>query len=48
MDTYSIGEIARHAGVSVPAVRYYERLGLFVKALRTGSGNYLIILKRKK
>lgn len=39
MDSYRIGEIAQHAGVSVPAVRYYERLGLLVKALRTGSGN---------
>jgi DNA-binding transcriptional MerR regulator len=39
METYRIGEIAQHAGVSVPAVRYYERLGLLVKALRTGSGN---------
>lgn len=38
MDSYRIGEIAQHAGVSVPAVRYYERLGLLVKALRTGSG----------
>ena len=36
METYRIGEIAQHAGVSVPAVRYYERLGLLVKALRTG------------
>jgi len=34
METYRIGEIAQHAGVSVPAVRYYERLGLLVKALR--------------
>jgi DNA-binding transcriptional MerR regulator len=39
MDSYRIGEIAQHAGVSVAAVRYYERLGLLVKALRTGSGN---------
>ena len=39
METYRIGEIAQHAGISVPAVRYYERLGLLVKALRTGSGN---------
>jgi DNA-binding transcriptional MerR regulator len=39
MDSYRIGEIAQHAGVSVPAVRYYERLGLLVKALRTSSGN---------
>jgi DNA-binding transcriptional MerR regulator len=39
MENYRIGEIAQRAGVSVPAVRYYERLGLLVKALRTGSGN---------
>jgi hypothetical protein len=39
MDSYRIGEIAQHAGVSVPAVRYYERLGLLVKALRTDSGS---------
>ena len=39
MESYRIGEIAQHAGVSVPAVRYYERLGLIVKALRTHKGN---------
>ena len=39
METYRIGEIAQQAGVSVPAVRYYERLGLLVKGLRTGSGS---------
>jgi DNA-binding transcriptional MerR regulator len=38
MDSYRIGEIAQQAGVSVPAVRYYERLGLLVRALRTSSG----------
>lgn len=37
--TFRIGEIAQHAGVSVPAVRYYERLGLLATAPRTRSGN---------
>lgn len=36
--TYRIGEIAGEAGVSVEAVRYYERIGLLPKAPRTVSG----------
>jgi MerR family copper efflux transcriptional regulator len=38
MSTYRIGEIAGEAGVSVAAVRYYERIGLLSKAPRTASG----------
>jgi DNA-binding transcriptional MerR regulator len=38
LESYRIGEIARCTGVSVPAVRYYERLGLIAKAMRTVSG----------
>ena len=37
-DSYRIGEIARHAGVSVQAVRYYERIGLLSTAPRTSRG----------
>ncbi len=33
-----IGPVARQAGVSVQAVRYYERLGLLPPAQRTESG----------
>ena len=36
--TYRIGEVAQRAGVSIPAVRYYERLGLLSKPPRTRSG----------
>jgi DNA-binding transcriptional MerR regulator len=39
MDSYRIGEIAQRVGISVAAVRYYERLGLVATAPRTGSGN---------
>lgn len=33
-----IGELARHAGVTVQTVRYYERRGLLVAASRLASG----------
>lgn len=36
--TYRIGEIAVQAGVSVEALRYYERLGLLPAARRTDGG----------
>lgn len=39
METYRIGEIAQRVGISVAAVRYYERLGLVATAPRTGTGN---------
>ena len=38
-ENYRISEIAHQAGVSVPAVRYYERVGLLNKPPRTASGN---------
>ena len=37
-ENYRIGEIAQRAGVSVEAVRYYERIGVLGTAPRTGSG----------
>lgn len=33
-----IGEIAKHCGVSVDTVRYYERLELLPRAARSGGG----------
>lgn len=36
--TLKIGEVARQTGISVEAIRYYERLGLVQEALRTDSG----------
>ena len=35
---HRIGEIAQEAGVTVEAVRYYERIGLLPRAPRTHSG----------
>lgn len=33
-----IGEVAKHAGVTVDTVRFYERIGVLPAAARTGSG----------
>ena len=35
---WSIGAVARQAGLTVPTVRYYEEVGLLPPAPRTGSG----------
>lgn len=35
---YGIGQVARESGVTVEALRYYERLGLLHKPARTDSG----------
>jgi len=37
-DLMTIGQAAALAGVSVDAIRYYERLGLLTKAARTRAG----------
>ena len=37
-ESYRIGEIAQQAGISVEAVRYYERIGVLGTAPRTGRG----------
>jgi DNA-binding transcriptional MerR regulator len=39
MDGYSIGQLAKAAGVATSTVRYYERSGLLKADFRTG-GNY--------
>ncbi|WP_027857501.1 heavy metal-responsive transcriptional regulator [Marinobacterium jannaschii] len=38
MSTFKIGEIARQSGLSVEAIRYYERRGLISPAQRLPSG----------
>ena len=38
--TFTIGELAKAAGVPTTTVRYYERRGLVRPATRMGSGNY--------
>lgn len=52
MENYRIGDLARQAGVTVRAVRYYEDLGLLKSNQRTESGQRtytdddLVYLKR--
>lgn len=36
--TYRIGEVARQTGLTVEALRYYERMGLLPQAPRTAGG----------
>lgn len=36
--TYRIGEVARETGVTVEALRYYERLGILPRSPRTAGG----------
>src|SRR5688572_13795569 len=38
VQTYRIGEVAELTGLTVEALRYYERLGLLPRAPRTASG----------
>ncbi len=37
---YTIGQLAKEAGVPTTTVRYYERRGLLRPSTRVGSGNY--------
>ena len=36
--TFTIGELAAHAGLKADALRYYERLGMISPAARTTGG----------
>lgn len=38
MGAYTIGSIARRAGVGVETIRFYERQGLIAQPARTGAG----------
>lgn len=38
MPPLRIGDVSKRAGISVEAIRYYERLGLIRQAARTASG----------
>ena len=38
---FSIGKVARHSGVKVETIRYYERIGLLSPPPRTGGGHRL-------
>lgn len=39
MQTFTIGELAKRAGVSVQAIRFYERKGIIAKAPRRCAGS---------
>lgn len=41
MEQYRIGELARHAGVTVRALHHWDELGLLVPSERTGGGHRL-------
>lgn len=37
-ETFAIGQLSSRSGVNVETIRYYERIGLLAKALRTSGG----------
>jgi DNA-binding transcriptional MerR regulator len=41
MKSYSIGDAARHSGVKVPTIRYYESIGLVPAPPRAGNDRRL-------
>jgi DNA-binding transcriptional MerR regulator len=40
MSSWTIGELAAQTGVSIEAIRYYERVGVIPRAARGGAGRY--------
>jgi MerR family mercuric resistance operon transcriptional regulator len=38
-DSFTIGELSRHAGVTIETIRYYERIGLLPRPHRTRGGH---------
>ena len=40
MSSWTIGELAAKTGVSVEAIRFYEREGVIPRAVRDGAGQY--------
>lgn len=37
-ETFAIGHLSSRSGVNVETIRYYERIGLLAKPLRTSAG----------